>query len=260
MVPRAVEVLQSVNLILAEDTRHTSRLLNHFGIATPQLAYHDHNEREAVPQLIERMQSGQNLALVSDAGTPLISDPGFELVRAAREAGLSVTPIPGACALILALSAAGLPVDRFSFVGFAPAKSAARKRWFEELKYLPNTQVLYESPHRILDCLQDLIDVLGSDRNIVIARELTKKHESWYRGFARSVLAEIRSDANNQRGEFVILVGSAEKEPSVDLAQAEHYMRLLLKELPVGKAASIASKMLGVSRDECYQIGLDISA
>ena len=206
MTPRALEVLSRVGLIAAEDTRHSGRLLQHFGIATPTTACHDHNERDKSARLVERMLAGEDMALISDAGTPLISDPGYHLVRAAREAGVRVCPIPGPCALVAALSAAGLPSDRFAFEGFLPAKASGRRQRLQALAAEPRTWMLYEAPHRLLECLEDMRDILGPDRQVVLARELTKTFET-IRGAPVGELVEwVRSDSDQQRGECVLVV------------------------------------------------------
>ncbi len=258
IVPRAVEVLQSVDLVLAEDTRRTGVLLQRLGVDRPMLAYHDHNEHSLAQKLVERMYRGERMALVSDAGTPLISDPGYLLVQAAREAGLKVTPVPGACAAILALSAAGLPVDRFTFAGFAPAKSGARRQWLQDFKYLGHSLVLYESPHRIRELLEDVSLSMGGERTIVVARELTKLHESWYRGSPAEVKSQLESDPLQLRGEFVVVIGAGQQEREVAQAEVERHLQVLLDELPLTRAAAVTAKLLGLSKRHCYDIGLTL--
>ena len=203
---RALKVLRDVSLIAAEDTRHSLRLMQHFGISTPLGACHEHNERDEGSRFIQRLLAGEDVALISDAGTPLISDPGYHLVRQARAAGIPVVPVPGACALIAALSAAGLPSDRFIFEGFLPAKAVGRRTRLERLKEEPRTLIFYEAPHRILECLQDMELVFGPDRPALLARELTKTFET-LKGLPLAELREfVESDSNQQRGECVVLV------------------------------------------------------
>src|SRR5690554_8232407 len=192
--PRAVKVLSSVAVIAAEDTRHSGRLLEHLGISKPMIAFHDHNERDRVQNILGQLLDGADVALISDAGTPLISDPGYVLVREARAAGVQVSPIPGPCALIAGLSAAGLPTDRFLFAGFLPAKRSGRQAALEQLRKEPATLVFYESPHRIIDFMKDMVEVLGPDRECVLGRELTKTFETFYSGSAETVLGELQAD------------------------------------------------------------------
>ena len=259
MVPRAMQVLQSVNLVLAEDTRHSANLFKQLGISTSLQACHDHNEKKICTPLVERMFAGEDMALISDAGTPLISDPGYNLVKAAHEANIEVIPVPGACAAVLALSAAGVSTDRFSFVGFPPAKTAARCKWLEEVAGFEHTIVFYEAPHRILDCLSQLADQLGSERFVVVGREITKKYESWYRGEVGMVVETIASDSNHQRGEFVVVLEGVKRHLGADESQVRKFMQILLSELPVARAASVVSKQLGVSRQDCYRVGLEMT-
>jgi 16S rRNA (cytidine1402-2'-O)-methyltransferase len=258
MTPRALEVLSRVGLIAAEDTRHSGRLLQHFGIATPTTACHDHNERDKSARLVERMLAGEDMALISDAGTPLISDPGYHLVRAAREAGVRVCPIPGPCALVAALSAAGLPSDRFAFEGFLPAKASGRRQRLQALAAEPRTWMLYEAPHRLLECLEDMRDILGPERQVVLARELTKTFET-IRGAPVGELVEwVRSDSDQQRGECVLVVEAVparDEEAGLD-PEAERVLDVLLKELPVKQAAALAAKITGQKKNRLYQLAL----
>jgi 16S rRNA (cytidine1402-2'-O)-methyltransferase len=203
---RAREILQSVSLIAAEDTRHTGVLLKHFGIDTPQVSLHDHNERQRTPDLVSRLGQGASIALVSDAGTPAISDPGFDLVRAAAAAGIDVVAIPGPCAAIAALSIGGLPTDRFCFEGFLPARGAARRKRLESLVHEARTMVFYESPHRLRDTLEDCANVFGETRGATVAREITKMHETVYRGSLLEHLARAATDLDFGRGEIVLLI------------------------------------------------------
>ncbi|WP_278401434.1 16S rRNA (cytidine(1402)-2'-O)-methyltransferase [Stutzerimonas kunmingensis] len=256
---RALRVLREVSLIAAEDTRHSSRLLAHFGIQTPLAACHEHNEREEGGRLIGRLQGGEDVALISDAGTPLISDPGYHLVRQARAAGVAVVPVPGACALIAALSAAGLPSDRFIFEGFLPAKAAARCARLEALKEEPRTLIFYEAPHRILESLGDFRDVLGGDRIAVLGRELTKTFET-LKGLPLSELhAWVEADSNQQRGECVVLVEGwhAPLGESAVSAEALRVLDLLLAEMPLKRAAAIAADITGVRKNLLYQAALE---
>lgn len=258
LTPRALEVLRSVSLIAAEDTRHSARLLQHFGITTPTTACHDHNERDKSLRLVERMLAGADLALISDAGTPLISDPGFHLVRQAREAGIRVCPVPGACALVTALSAAGLPSDRFSFEGFLPAKAHGRRQRIEALATEERTWMLYEAPHRLLECLEDLLEILGAERQVVLARELTKTFET-IKGAPIAELVEwVRSDPDQQRGECVLVVEGAPQRVDDDELDpaAERVLDILLEELPVKQAAALAARITGLKKNRLYQVAL----
>ncbi|PUA28933.1 MAG: 16S rRNA (cytidine(1402)-2'-O)-methyltransferase [Cellvibrio sp. 79] len=257
MVPRAVETLQTVALIAAEDTRHSSRLLSHFDIKTPCIAYHDHSDESRVDQLIAKMHAGDSIALISDAGTPLVSDPGYRLVRSARQAGIQVVPIPGACAMIAALSAAGLPSDRFVFEGFLPAKQVARCTQLQSLAADSRTLIFYEAPHRILETLQDMAQVFGPEREVVIAREITKTFET-IKGDKVSALAEwVAADSNQQRGEIVLLVHGAPKQENEAITPEQiHIMNVLLEELPVKQAASIGAKLTGLKKNFLYDWAL----
>lgn len=254
---RALQVLQSVALIAAEDTRHSHKLLAHYGIATPQLALHEHNERDITLRLLHRLTGGADIALVSDAGTPLISDPGFYLVRAARQAGIRVVPVPGPSALIAALSVAGLPTDRFLFEGFLPSRQAARRQRLQALQAETATLVFYESSHRICASLADMAELLGAGREATLARELTKTFETIRQGTLGELLARVRDDSNQQKGEFVVLVqgAPASKAGSVDAAAAR-VLALLLAELPLKQAAALAAKITGRSKNALYQHGL----
>lgn len=256
---RALRVLREVSLIAAEDTRHSSRLLAHFGIQTPLAACHEHNERDEGGRFIGRLLAGEDVALISDAGTPLISDPGYHLVRQARAAGVAVVPVPGACALIAALSAAGLPSDRFIFEGFLPARAAARRARLEALKEEPRTLIFYEAPHRILESLGDFRDVFGGDRTAVLGRELTKAFET-LKGLPLDELrAWVEADSNQQRGECVVLVEGwhAPQDESAVNAEALRVLDLLLAEMPLKRAAAIAAEITGVRKNLLYQAALD---
>ncbi|MBD8491852.1 16S rRNA (cytidine(1402)-2'-O)-methyltransferase [Pseudomonas syringae] len=259
MSVRALKVLREVALVAAEDTRHSMRLMQHFGIATPLAACHEHNERAEGSRFIERLLAGDDVALISDAGTPLISDPGYHLVRQARAAGIAVVPVPGACALIAALSAAGLPSDRFIFEGFLPAKMAGRRSRLEQLVEEPRTLIFYEAPHRILECLQDMEAIFGAERPAVLARELTKTFET-LKGLPLAQLrAFVEADSNQQRGECVVLVAgwSAPEGDEAVNAEARRVLDLLLQDLPVKRAAALAAEITGVRKNLLYQLALD---
>lgn len=256
---RALNILRSVALIAAEDTRHSARLMQHFGISTPLAACHEHNERDQGGRFLARLQAGEDVALISDAGTPLISDPGYHLVRQARAAGIAVVPVPGACALIAALSAAGLPSDRFIFEGFLPAKAAGRRARLEQVKEEPRTLIFYEAPHRILECLQDMRAVFGDERPALLARELTKTFET-LKGMPLAELAAwVAADSNQQRGECVVLVAgwqAPEGEEAVS-AEAMRVLNLLLAEMPLKRAAALAAEITGVRKNLLYQVALE---
>lgn len=259
--PRAVHVLSTVALIAAEDTRHSGRLLQHLGISKPMIAVHDHNERDRVQRILDQLQAGADVALISDAGTPLISDPGYVLVREVRAQGLRVSPIPGPCALVSALSAAGLPTDRFLFVGFLPAKGAGRRAALEELRKEVATLVFYESPHRILSAVADISEVMGAQREVVLGREITKTFETFYSGTAADVHAALTDDPHGSRGEFVVMVRGAEKARAGLMAgelDVDHLLGLLMAELPLKKVARIASGLCGLSKNDLYQRALEL--
>ena len=250
---RAIETLRAVALIAAEDTRHSRPLLLHHGIATPLVALHDHNEREVVDALVARLQGGESVALISDAGTPLISDPGFRLVRAARAAGIRCAPVPGACAAIAALSVAGLPSDRFVFEGFLPAKAAARRSRLRELAGEPRTIIFYESSHRVAESLADMRDVFGAEREAVLARELTKMFETVLGEPLVALAARVAADPDQQRGEHVILVAGRGEEADAKLAEGKRIFAILREELPPAKAAKLAAAISGAPRKLLYQ-------
>ncbi len=254
MVPRALEVLQAVDLIAAEDTRHSARLMAHFAIDRPLVAYHDHSDNRRGEELLRRLAAGESVALISDAGTPLVSDPGYRLVRAARQQGIAVVPIPGPCALIAALSAAGLPSDRFVFEGFLPAKAAARRTALQALAAEPRTLIFYEAPHRVLASLRDIAEVLGAEREVVLARELTKTFETIRGDYAAALAAWVAEDADQQRGEIVLLVAGAPARQSSELDdEARRVAGLLLEELPVKQAVALAAKITGAKKNALYQ-------
>ena len=250
--PRAQRVLREVALVAAEDTRHSKPLLAHFGIATPLAALHEHNERTAIEPLLVRLRAGEDVALISDAGTPLISDPGYRLVRAARESGIPVSAVPGACAAIMALSIAGLPSDRFVFEGFLPAKAAARRARLRELAHEPRTLVLYESAHRVLECCEDLRDILGAQREACLLRELTKLHETAIDDTLASIAERVANDANQRRGEFVFVISGATQDGDDRMAEGRRIYALLRDELPPAQAAKLASAITGAPRKALY--------
>lgn len=256
--PRAQEVLDGVAAICAEDTRNTANLLTHFGIKKPLIAVHEHNEDDICARLIARLQGGDALALVSDAGTPLISDPGFALVRAARNANLPVLAIPGPCAAIAALSISGIASDRFVFEGFLPAKGAARRERLTALAQETRTLIVYESSHRIAECVDDIVAVLGADRPLCLARELTKLYEQSVRAPAAEVAAWLAADANRSRGEFVLIIGGAAPLEDPRAAEGERVLRLLLKELPASRAARVAADITGARKKELYALALQL--
>ena len=252
---RAVQTLKDVSLICAEDTRHSQRLMAHYDIRTPMMSLHEHNEEARIQQIADKLAAGECIALISDAGTPLISDPGFKLVRGLRQQGYSISPIPGASALISALSVAGLATDSFSFWGFLPAKSKARKERFKALAEHKETLVFYESSHRIADSLQDLSDVLG-ERQVVIARELTKNFETILSGNSSNLVQQVLNDPNQQKGEFVVMVeGATNLDDGVNV-EAQTVMAQLLTELPPNKAAKLAAQITGAKKKELYQWAL----
>lgn len=251
---RAARVLASVPLIAAEDTRHTGRLLTHLGIRAPMLSLHDHNEKQRLEQIDTHLLKGQSIALVSDAGTPLISDPGYIVVHELRERGRSIVPLPGPSALITALSAAGIATDRFTFGGFLPAKPKARLEALEAIKWREETQVFYESPHRIMHALTAMAEVLDQ-RRVVVARELTKTFETFLSGSSASLLEKMHKDTNQARGEFVIMIeGAARTEPQTSLAFSENALlqALLVEGVGVKQGASVAARLLGGRKQAWY--------
>ncbi len=254
---RAKKVLTEVDFIAAEDTRHSKRLLNHFGIDTKLFALHDHNERDKANYIGTLLEEGKNLALVSDAGTPLISDPGYHVVNFLRQQGYKVVPVPGPSALITALCASGLPTDRFSFVGFLPAKSKSRRD--EMSSWTPNqgTVVFYESTHRILDCLVDLEAVWGDRIQVALAREITKTFETFLSGSVADIHRILTEDSNQTRGEFVIMVSLPEQEE--DHSEALKILKVLLKELPVKQAAALAAEITGEKKNALYKQALALN-
>lgn len=254
---RALDVLASVDLVAAEDTRHTARLLSHFSINAKTFALHEHNEQQKAAALLARLQQGQSVALVSDAGTPLISDPGYHLVTQCREAGVRVVPLPGACAVVTALSASGLPSDRFSFEGFLPPKTKARQDTFRALADDPRTLIFYESPHRIRDSLADMREVLGEARRVVLARELTKTFETIHGAPLSELIEWLNEDANRLRGEMVLLVAGHRADKNALPSAACHALSLLAAELPLKKAAALVAELYSVKKNALYKWGLE---
>jgi 16S rRNA (cytidine1402-2'-O)-methyltransferase len=256
---RAIEVLKSVSLIAAEDTRTSMQLLKHFNISTPLTACHDHNESNKIDQLIQRLLNGENMALISDAGTPLISDPGFKFVRAAQEHNIRVIPVPGACAAIAALSAVGLPSDRFSFEGFLPSKQSQRLLNLEKLKDETQTMIFYEAPHRILECVKDMANVFGADRAVGFAREITKTFETIRKMTLGELIEFITNDANQQKGEIVLVVGGATVEKDMDQEKLDKLLLRLLQDLSVKAASQLAADLTGIKKKVAYQRALELT-
>ncbi len=250
--PRALEILRSVSAICAEDTRHTRQLLSHFGLERPLLALHEHNESEMAERLVARLAGGESLALVSDAGTPLVSDPGFRLVRAARAAGVRVSPVPGPSALVAALSVAGLASDRFAFEGFLPAKAGARRERLSALAGERRTLLFYESSHRIGEALADMAAVFGPERRAVVARELTKVFETVLDGSLGALCAAVAADANQRRGEFVVVVEGVGEDADAVLAEGRRVHAILAAQLPPSVAAKLAAEITGAPRKALY--------
>jgi 16S rRNA (cytidine1402-2'-O)-methyltransferase len=250
--PRAQEVLRSVAAICAEDTRHTGQLLSHFGISRPLVALHDHNEEAMAERVVARLLGGESMAVVSDAGTPLVSDPGFRLVRAARAAGVKVSPVPGACAAIAALSVAGLPSDRFVFEGFLPAKAAARRERLQRLAGETGTLVFYESSHRIAESLADMAAAFGDERPAVVARELTKLFETVLDGTLAQLRAAVEADDNQRKGEFVVMVQGAADDEAAKIAEGRRLHARLKEYLPPSTAAKLAAELSGAPRKLLY--------
>ncbi|PHS25583.1 MAG: 16S rRNA (cytidine(1402)-2'-O)-methyltransferase [Methylophaga sp.] len=255
---RAIDTLQEVDVIAAEDTRHSGKLLQHYLISTPMISVHEHNEQQRSEVLLARLQQGESVALISDAGTPLISDPGYRLVSLVRKHNIRVVPIPGSCALISALSASGLASDRFSFEGFLPSKQGARQQALQALENERRTLIFYESPRRLKSCLTDMVAVFGEDRPACLARELTKLHETIDTKPLVELLAWVSDDSNQQRGECVLLIeGIKEQKESSEIA-VNQMLTVLLKELPVKKAAAITASLLDVSKNTAYDMALKL--
>lgn len=255
---RAIETLKDVDLIAAEDTRHSKYMLDNQQINTPTISLHEHNEQQRSQLLLEKLQQGQSVALISDAGTPLISDPGYRLVTLVRSAGIKVVPIPGSSALIAALSAAGLPSDRFAFEGFLPPKAGARQQRLQLLANEPRTLIFYESPKRIIGTLNDMQQIFGAGRQACLARELTKIHETIATRPLHELVEWVAGDTNQQKGEIVLLVAGAAEAVSADEQAMKRLLTLLLPEMPVKKAAAITAEWLSVSKNAAYQLALKL--
>ena len=256
---RALSILEQVEYIAAEDTRQSKKLLDHYSIKTRVVSHHKFNERKSEQTLLKYLESGSNVALISDAGTPLICDPGSGMVNLCHESGIRVVPVPGASALVATLSVCGFSTDRFVFEGFLPEKKSARIKMLSELKNEVRTMVFYEAPHRILAALDDMIDVFTADRPVFVARELTKKFETLYSGKLCDVRAKLAENVTNQKGEFVVVLKGSQHSPgSIGEINSVNLMVLLLEELPVKKAASIAARVTGESKNNLYKIGLEI--
>ncbi|MEE9424540.1 MAG: 16S rRNA (cytidine(1402)-2'-O)-methyltransferase [Methylococcales bacterium] len=255
---RAVDILKSVDLIAAEDTRHSHRLFSHYAIDTACIAFHDHNEDAVTPRLLEDLQQGRSIAVISDAGTPLIRDPGYKLVREARRLNISVIPIPGCCAVIAALSASGLPTDRFVFFGYPPRTQSARQNFFQQLLSETGTVILYESSHRIRSCLNDLASVYPATRMVVVARELTKRHET-IRGVTMSEIESLFEDTYAEKGEFVIVVQGEGAQPAEQLLdqQTQQTLKILMTECSLKTAVDLATQITGVRKKLLYQAALE---
>jgi len=259
MTFRAIEVLKQVKLIAAEDTRQSIQLLKHFNINTPLTACHDHNESHKIDQLLETLKSGESIALISDAGTPLISDPGFKLVRAAQEHHIRVTPVPGACAAIAALSAVGLPSDRFSFEGFLPSRSSQRISQLEQLKNETQTMIFYEVPHRILECVKDMSEVFGSERKVGFAREITKTFETIKQFTFAELVSFIEHDKNQQKGEIVLVVAGSTQQKDLQQEKLDEILTRMLKDLSVKAASQLAADLFGIKKKVAYQRALELT-
>ncbi len=255
---RALRILAEVDLIAAEDTRHSQRLLQHYDISTRLTSLHDHNESQRAIQLIEKLKLGQNIALISDAGTPLISDPGYSLVSQCREAGVKVVPLPGPCAAITALCAAGLATDRFKFEGFLPVKAVAKQQALQRLLTETSTSVFYESPRRVADTVRQIVAELGENRQMVVAKELTKTFETFYSGNAQACLIWLEADVNHQRGEFVLIIAGEKQDQTEVSVDALNLLKLLMKELPLKKAAAVTAEHYHLKKNHLYQLGLEL--
>ena len=256
---RAIDVLKSVSLIAAEDTRTSAQLMKHFNISTPLTACHEHNESNKIDILIQKLLNGEDMALISDAGTPLISDPGFKLVRAAQANGIRVIPVPGACAAIAALSAVGLPSDRFSFQGFLASKQSQRLQQLEKLKDETQTLIFYEAPHRILDSVKDMAAVFGADRPVGFAREITKTFETIKKMTLGELAEFIAADHHQQKGEIVLVVGGASEEKDMEQEKLDQLLQRLLQDLSVKAASQLAADLTGIKKKIAYQRALELS-
>jgi 16S rRNA (cytidine1402-2'-O)-methyltransferase len=256
---RALETLKSVDAIAAEDTRHSSGLLSHFGISKKLIAVHEHNEQQSAEKLVLALKNGDSIALITDAGTPAVSDPGAIVVKIVRAAGIKVVPIPGVSAVVAALSASGITQNGFYFHGFLPASGAARRKVLESLKSQTVTLVLYEAPHRIIECVEDIAEVLGDERHITFCRELTKTFETIYTSPASRASAWLQADANQQRGEFVLLIEPAPVVETQEIsAEAQRVLKCLLAELPLKQAVALATEITREKKNTLYELALRI--
>lgn len=256
---RAIDILKSVSIIAAEDTRTSAQLLKHFNISTPLTACHEHNESNKINILIQRLLNGENMALISDAGTPLISDPGFKLVRAAQEHNIRVIPVPGACAAIAALSSVGLPSDRFSFEGFLPSRQSQRLSQLEKLKDETQTLIFYEAPHRILESVKDMAQIFGANRPVGFAREITKTFETIKKMTLAELVQFIEADHNQQKGEIVLVIGGATEEKDLEQEKLDQLLTRLLQDLSVKAASQLAADLTGIKKKVAYQRALELS-
>ncbi|HHP6967350.1 TPA: 16S rRNA (cytidine(1402)-2'-O)-methyltransferase [Acinetobacter baumannii] len=259
MTFRAIDILKSVSIVAAEDTRQSAQLFKHYNISTPLTACHDHNESNKIEQLVQKLLAGENIALISDAGTPLISDPGFKLVRAAQENGIKVVPVPGACAAIAALSAVGLPSDRFSFEGFLPSKASQRITQLEKLKNETQTLIFYEAPHRILECVKNMAEVFGENRPVGFAREITKTFETIKKMTLKDLVSFIENDHNQEKGEIVLVVGGAPEKTDLEQEKLDELLKRLLQDLSVKAASQLAADLTGIKKKVAYQRALELT-
>ncbi|NSY35369.1 16S rRNA (cytidine(1402)-2'-O)-methyltransferase [Pseudoalteromonas piscicida] len=250
---RALKVLSQVDLIAAEDTRHTGKLLSHFSIKAKTFALHDHNEKQKAQQILDWLNEGKDIALVSDAGTPLISDPGYAVVNLCREAGATVTPVPGACAAIAAVSCSGLPTDKFQFVGFSPAKSQARQQFFKDAVASGITSILYESTHRIMASLEDMKIALGETQQVVFAKELTKTYETFFSGTVIELIEFLTATPEKQKGELVLMLPGEQRDEQALTPEAKKLIELLEPEMPLKKACGVAAEYLGLKKNALYK-------
>lgn len=259
MTFRAIDILKSVSIVAAEDTRQSAQLFKHYNISTQLTACHDHNESNKIEQLVQKLLAGDSVALISDAGTPLISDPGFKLVRAAQENGIKVVPVPGACAAIAALSAVGLPSDRFSFEGFLPSRSSQRISQLEKLKNETQTLIFYEAPHRILESIKDMAQVFGEDRPVGFAREITKTFETIKKMTLKDLVSFIKNDHNQEKGEIVVVVGGAAAKTDLEQEKLDELLKRLLQDLSVKAASQLAADLTGIKKKVAYQRALELT-
>lgn len=259
MTFRAIDILKSVSIVAAEDTRQSAQLFKHYNISTQLTACHDHNESNKIEQLVQKLLAGDDIALISDAGTPLISDPGFKLVRAAQEHGIRVVPVPGACAAIAALSAVGLPSDRFSFEGFLPSKASQRISQLEKLKNETQTLIFYEAPHRILECVKNMAEVFGENRPVGFAREITKTFETIKKMTLKDLVSFIENDHNQEKGEIVLVVGGAPEKTDLKQEKLDELLKRLLQDLSVKAASQLAADLTGVKKKVAYQRALELT-